>query len=144
MGVFNACHSVAPPGTRMTRFDQSFPVEAELSQESLSGVSIIAYINEQMEDRKHLFNVLYFFTVQLPIRYFCAKVNKAECSDDIQQTAKLSRAITTELQAHLDYWSSFDKEKLETVIEEIRGRFGKYAIQPACLCLDTMSEFYVD
>lgn len=67
------------------------------------------YINEQMEDRKHLFNVLYFFTVQLPIRYFCAKVNKAECSDDIQQTAKLSRAITTELQDHLDYWSSFDK-----------------------------------
>lgn len=26
------------------------------------------------------------------------------------------------------------KEKLETVVEEIRGRFGKYAIQPACLC----------
>ena len=67
------------------------------------------YINEQMEDRKHLFNVLYFFTVQLPIHYFCAKVNKAECADDIQQTARLSRAITTELQAHLEYWSSFDK-----------------------------------
>ena len=26
------------------------------------------------------------------------------------------------------------KEKLETVVEDIRGRFGKYAIQPACLC----------
>ena len=67
------------------------------------------YINEQMEDRKHLFNILYFFTVQLPIHYFCAKVNKAECADDIQQTARLSRAITTELQANLEYWSSFDK-----------------------------------
>lgn len=26
------------------------------------------------------------------------------------------------------------RERLETVIEEIRDRFGKYAIQPACLC----------
>ena len=43
------------------------------------------------------------------IHYFCAKVNKAECADDIQQTARLSRAITAELQAHLEYWSSFDK-----------------------------------
>jgi len=67
------------------------------------------YINERMENRKHLFNVLYYFTVQLPFHYFCAKVNKAECADAIQQTAKLSRAITMELQAHFDYWSSFDK-----------------------------------
>lgn len=28
------------------------------------------------------------------------------------------------------------KEKLETVIEDIRRRFGKYSIQPACLCQD--------
>ena len=26
------------------------------------------------------------------------------------------------------------KEKLETVVEALRSRFGKYAIQPACLC----------
>lgn len=28
------------------------------------------------------------------------------------------------------------KEKLETAIEDIRRRFGKYSIQPACLCQD--------
>ena len=67
------------------------------------------YKNDQMEDRKHLFNVLYFFTVQLPIQYFCVKVNKAECEDEIQQTARLSRLITTEIQAHRDFWIDFDR-----------------------------------
>ena len=28
------------------------------------------------------------------------------------------------------------KEKLKTVVEDIRRRFGKYAIQPACLYQD--------
>lgn len=67
------------------------------------------YINDQMEDRKHLFNVLYFFTVLLPIQYFCVKVNKAECNDEIQQTARLSRLITAEIQAHWDFWTAFDR-----------------------------------
>ena len=67
------------------------------------------YANDQMETRKHLFNVLYFFTVHLPIRYFCVSVRKSECSDNIQQTAKLSRRITDEIKAHEDYWRSFDK-----------------------------------
>ena len=67
------------------------------------------YVNDLMEDRKHLFNVLYFFTVQLPIQYFCVKVNKAECDDEIQQTARLSRLITAEIQAHWDFWTTFDR-----------------------------------
>ena len=67
------------------------------------------YENDLMEERKHLFNILYFFAVQLPIRYFCVKVNKAECQDEIQQTAKLSRLITAEIQSHIDFWTSFDR-----------------------------------
>ena len=67
------------------------------------------YVNDLMEDRKHLFNVLYFFTVQLPIQYFCVKVNKAECNDEIQQTARLSRLITAEIQARWDFWTAFDR-----------------------------------
>lgn len=67
------------------------------------------YENDQMENRRHLFNVLYFFTVQLPIQYFCVKVSKTECKDEIQQTARLSRLITSEIQAHWGFWSSFDR-----------------------------------
>ena len=67
------------------------------------------YKNELTEDRKHLFNVLYHFTVQLPIYYFCVKVNKAECDDGIQQTAKLSRGITEEINKHHAFWAIFDK-----------------------------------
>lgn len=67
------------------------------------------YINDTVEDRKHLFNLLYFFTYQLPIRYISVKASKAECADEIQQTAKLSREITNEIQAHIEYWRSFEK-----------------------------------
>ena len=67
------------------------------------------YINDTVEDRKHLFNLLYFFTYQLPIRYISVKASKAECADEIQQTAKLSREITNEIQAHSEYWRSFEK-----------------------------------
>ena len=67
------------------------------------------YKNELVEKRKHLFNVLYYFTIQLPIRYICVNVNKAECMDDIQQTARLSKNISEAIQAHMDYWRSFDK-----------------------------------
>lgn len=48
------------------------------------------------------------------------------CSQDLpEQLGFFSDAATVER-----------KEKLETVIEDIRRRFGKYSIQPACLCQD--------
>lgn len=68
-----------------------------------------SYSNDIVEDRKHLFNVLYYFTIRLPIRYFCVRVDKSECEDEIQQTAKLSKLIAMNIISHMDYWSSFDK-----------------------------------
>lgn len=48
------------------------------------------------------------------------------CSQDLpEQLGFFSDAATVER-----------KEKLETVIDDIRRRFGKYSIQPACLCQD--------
>lgn len=47
-----------------------------------------------------------------------------------------SQDLPEQLQFFSDAAAVERKEKLETVIEEIRGRFGKYAIQPACLCQD--------
>ena len=52
---------------------------------------------------------LAILALSLPIRYFCVKVNKAECKDEIQQTARLSRLITAEIQAHRDFWTDFDR-----------------------------------
>ena len=36
-------------------------------------------------------------------------MDKAECSDDIQQTAKLSKKISMEIQSHDAFWRSFDR-----------------------------------
>jgi DNA polymerase-4 len=47
-----------------------------------------------------------------------------------------SQDLPEQLQFFSDAATVERKEKLETVIEEIRDRFGKYAIQPACLCQD--------
>lgn len=47
-----------------------------------------------------------------------------------------SQDLPEQLQFFSDAATVERKEKLETVIEDIRRRFGKYAIQPACLCQD--------
>lgn len=45
-----------------------------------------------------------------------------------------SQDLPEQLQFFSDAATVERKEKLETVVEDIRRRFGKYAIQPACLC----------
>lgn len=47
-----------------------------------------------------------------------------------------SQDIPEQIQFFTDPSEVERKEKLETVVEEIRDRFGKYAIQPACLFQD--------
>lgn len=47
-----------------------------------------------------------------------------------------SQDLPEQLQFFSDAATVDRKEKLETVVEDIRRRFGKYAIQPACLCQD--------
>lgn len=45
-----------------------------------------------------------------------------------------SQDLPEQLQFFSDAATVEQKEKLETAIEDIRRRFGKYSIQPACLC----------
>ena len=45
-----------------------------------------------------------------------------------------SQDLPEQLQFFSDAATVERKEKLETVVEDIRRRFGKYSIQPACLC----------
>ncbi|MBR1815197.1 MAG: DUF3800 domain-containing protein [Lachnospiraceae bacterium] len=67
------------------------------------------YSNDLVEDRKHLFNVLYYFAIHLPIKYFTVRVNKSECADEIILTAKLSKLISQELHSRDEFWNSFSK-----------------------------------
>ena len=67
------------------------------------------YINNLMEERKRLFNLLFYFSLKVPVSYIFAKVNKSECVDEMDQTAKLSKEISKEIQKNIDFWYSFNK-----------------------------------
>lgn len=68
-----------------------------------------AYANDQMEQRKHLFNILFYFSRRLDIHYICASVDKHECKDTVDMTAKLSRSIGLSLTEHADFFKSYDR-----------------------------------
>lgn len=67
------------------------------------------YSNDLIEERKHLFNILYYFSHKLDLKYTCAKVKKSECPDVITMTAKVSKAIADVLHRNKDFWDSFER-----------------------------------
>ena len=67
------------------------------------------YANDMMEQRKHLFNILFYFTRRLDIHYICACVKKSECEDAVDMTAKLSRSIALSLTKQTEFFSSYDR-----------------------------------
>lgn len=67
------------------------------------------YANDMVESRKHLFNILYYFSRKLDFKYICTKIKKSECSDEIIMTAKVSKAIAEEIRANAEFWEHFDR-----------------------------------
>ncbi len=67
------------------------------------------YVNDVMEHRKHLFNILFYFMTKLDIHYITAAVKKNECSDVVDLTAKLSRGLVTALSVHKEFFHAFDR-----------------------------------
>ena len=67
------------------------------------------YANDMVEDRKHLFNILYYFSRKLDFRYICTKIKKSECADEIILTAKLSKAIAEAIRSNAAFWEHFDR-----------------------------------
>ena len=67
------------------------------------------YANEKIEQRRRLFNALFNFVRRADINYISTFIRKTECVDEVDMTAKLSRAITKSLKEHYEYLSSFDK-----------------------------------
>ena len=110
-----------------------------------TGVAIyIRYIQDKQLGGKQ-------WQCQLPVRTHSAAIIAREAyqlfersyrweypirSVTVRATNLYSQDLPEQLQFFSDAATVERKEKLENVIEEIRGRFGKYAIQPACLCQD--------
>ena len=67
------------------------------------------YKDLQMEDRRKLFNLLFRFARKLPITFFSAIVKKSECRNSDELESKLTKAISVEIQRHVDYFNSFDR-----------------------------------
>ncbi len=67
------------------------------------------YANDEMEQRRHLFNILFYFARRLDIHYICAFVKKSECKDAVDMTAKLSRSIAASLTEHAGFFHSYDR-----------------------------------
>lgn len=67
------------------------------------------YANDRVEDRKHLFNILYYFSRKLDFKYICAKIKKNECVDEIVMTAKLSKVIAESLRRNAELLERFDR-----------------------------------
>lgn len=67
------------------------------------------YKNDLTEKRQHLFNMLYQFSRRIDFHYASALVQKRECRDVIELTAKLSKQISDILKQHSDYLNGFER-----------------------------------
>lgn len=67
------------------------------------------YANDLVEDRKHLFNILYHFSRKLDFRYICVSVKKSECPDVVTMIAKVSKAIADAVRSKEQLWGVFDR-----------------------------------
>lgn len=64
-----------------------------------------------LEERRAIFNSLYFFALRAPISVFTVIVNKKECDreDDFSLSAKLVKQLSDFVKNHYDYFYEFDE-----------------------------------
>ena len=67
------------------------------------------YENDLIENRKRLYSALFNFTRRIDIKYTFAMVKKAECSDVIELTAKLSKSLASILRDNSEFWNGYDR-----------------------------------
>ena len=67
------------------------------------------YANDLVEERKHLFHILYHFSRKLDFRYICVSVKKSECPDVVTMIAKVSKAIADAVRSKEQLWETFDR-----------------------------------
>ena len=67
------------------------------------------YRNNSKDDRRKLLRALFGYWRHVPVQYVTLRIDKKECSDIIDFTAKLSLRISRFISAHIEYFSSFDE-----------------------------------
>lgn len=67
------------------------------------------YKDDLMEDRQHLFNMLFQFTRLVPIKYISVLLDKRKCDDIVDMTVNLSKLISAALRKRQDFFDKFDR-----------------------------------
>lgn len=67
------------------------------------------YKNDLLTSRKHLFQIIYYFSRKLDFSYICAQVKKKESDKEIDLISKLVRTISTQLRNHGNFFDRFDR-----------------------------------
>ena len=127
----------------MLALTQDIGHKLRVYNKNAAGVAIyIRYIVDKQIAGKH-------WPCQLPVRTHSAAIIAKEAyrlfersygweypirSVTVRAINLCSQDLPEQLQFFSDAATVERKEKLETAIEDIRRRFGKYSIQPACLC----------
>ena len=66
----------------------------------------------KINTRRSIFNKMSFFVKHIPINYFCIKVHKKECSNDLELISKLSRELNRMIENNLSIFQNFNSIKI--------------------------------
>lgn len=69
------------------------------------------YMDEGRENRRSIFNALYYFIEHVPIKYIAISMNKSKCNEHtkLSYTDQLSKLLKIALNDNYEYITSFDK-----------------------------------
>lgn len=67
------------------------------------------YEFESLTERRHLFNILYFFAIRLPIKYFCIRVNNQSSEGKTVLIDSINKELSRKIDIHMDYWKQFEQ-----------------------------------
>ena len=67
------------------------------------------YFNNSKDERRKLLRALLGYCRHVPIQYTTIRIDKRECLDIIDRTAKLSLRISRFISAHIEFFHSFDE-----------------------------------
>lgn len=66
------------------------------------------YENDLMENRLHLFNMLFQFVRRVPIKYISVVHDKRKCDDIVEMTSNLSKSISAAFRKCQEFFDQYD------------------------------------
>ena len=67
------------------------------------------YLNDNIKDRKYLFNALFHFVRKLNIKYLCVKVKKSDFRNSMDLMVYISRELSALLNKNIDFFREYEK-----------------------------------